>query len=77
MLQLLIGITSLVIGIGMIVAGVPRGGKTVWFVGNPILEPMLPILIIVVCVIGVIEIAAYFTDIEMAALSGAARPRMR
>ena len=77
MFQLLIGIIVLVVGIGMIVACVPRGGKTVWFVGNPFLEPMLPILIIVVCAIGVIEIVAYFTDIEEAVLSGAARPRMR
>ena len=71
--QLLIGITLTFIGIGLMIACVPRRGKTVWFVGNSILEPILPILIISICAIGLIEIAAYFTAIEEATVSGAAK----
>ena len=71
--QLLIGITLTFIGIGLVIACVPRRGKTVWFVGNLILEPMLPILFISICAIGLIEIAAYFTMIEEATVGGAAK----
>ena len=36
--QLLIGIALVVVGIGLVIACVPRRGKTAWFVGNPILN---------------------------------------
>ena len=62
--QLLIGIVLLVIGIGLVIACVPRREKTAWFVGNPILEPILPILMIAICTIGLVEIVGYFTTIE-------------
>jgi hypothetical protein len=75
--QLLIGITLLFIGIGLIVACRPRGAKTVWFVGNPFLAPMVPIFIIAICAIGLMEVTAYFTTIDEAMLSGAAKPPMR
>ena len=71
--QLLIGITLTVIGIGLVIACVPRRGKTVWFVGNLMLEPLLPILFIGICAIGLIEIAAYFTTIEESTVGGAAK----
>lgn len=71
--QLLIGITLTFIGIGLVIACVPRRGKTAWFVGNLFLEPMLPILFISICAIGLIEIAAYFTGIEEATVAGAAK----
>ena len=71
--QLLIGITLIVIGIGLVIACVPRRGKTVWFVGNPILEPILPILIIGMCAIGVIGIASSFSTIDEATVAGTAK----
>ena len=72
--QLLIGIALVVVGIGLVIACVPRRGKTAWFVGNPILEPMLPILMMAICAIGLMEIVGYFTTMdEMTAVGKAAK----
>jgi hypothetical protein len=75
--QLLMGITLTIIGIGLVIACAPRRGKTAWFVGNLILEPMLPILFITICAMGLIEITAYFTGIDEATVSGAANSLAR
>jgi len=71
--QLLIGITLTFIGIGLVIACVPRRGKPAWFVGNLFLEPMLPILFISICAIGIIEIASSFSTIDEATVGSAAK----
>ena len=70
--QFLIGIALVVVGIGSVIACVPRWGKRAWFVGNPILEPMLPILMIAICAIGLIEIVGYFSTMDEMAMVGTA-----
>ncbi len=71
--QLLIGLTLIIITIGALFACMPRGGKTVWFVGKPFLAPAATILMICTLAIGLLLIVAYFTTIDEATLSGMAK----
>jgi hypothetical protein len=71
--ELLIGSTLLVISIGALIACLPRKGKKAWFVGIPFLEPGASILMITAFAIGLILIAAYFTTIDDATLTGVAK----
>jgi hypothetical protein len=71
--ELLIGATLLVVSIASLLVFVPRKGKKAWFVGVPFLEPGVSILMITAFAIGLILIAAYFTAIDDATLSGVAK----
>ena len=70
MQNLLIGIALIVIGIGSVFACVPRGGKKVWFVGNPVLEPVLPVLMIAAVVLGGVLVAGHLTTIDDITMAG-------
>jgi hypothetical protein len=71
--QLLIGVTLIFITIGLLIACLPRRGKTAWFVGKPVLAPAVTILMIATLATGFLLIAAYFTAIDEATLAGAAK----
>jgi hypothetical protein len=71
--QLLIGITLIFITIGVLITCLPRRGKTVWFVGKPLLAPAVTIMMIATLAIGFFLIAAYFTTIDDATLAGATK----
>ncbi len=73
MSQLLIGLALLIVGVGSLLLCVPRRGKTAWFVGMPLFESGVPILMIGAFAIGLILIAAYFTTIDDATLVGVAK----
>jgi hypothetical protein len=70
MSQLLVGITSLIVSIGVLFACLPRHGKTAWVVQKPFAAPALAILMICGLAIGLVEIASYFTTIDELTLSG-------
>jgi hypothetical protein len=72
-LELLIGIMLLIVSIASLVGCRPRKGKKARFVGLPFLEPGASILMITAFAMGLILIAAYFTAIDDAALSGLAK----
>jgi hypothetical protein len=68
--QLLVGITSLIVSSGVLVACLPQHGKTAWVVRKPFVAPALAILMICGLAIGLVEIASYFTTIDELTLSG-------
>ena len=59
LLQLLIGIALIIIGIGSLIACVPRSGKAAWFVGNSFLEPIVPILMVTTLAVGFVMVAGF------------------
>lgn len=61
------------IGTGSLIAVLPRNGKTAWFAKVPFLSSGVPLLMIGTFAIGLILIAAYFTTIDDATLSGLAK----
>jgi len=71
--ELLIGTTLLVVSIASLLVCIPRKGNKAWFVGVPFLEPGASILMITAFATGLILIAAYFTAIDDATLSGVAK----
>ena len=73
MSELFIGATLLVVSVVSLIACRPRKEKKAWFVGVPFLEPGASILMITAFALGVILIAAYFTTIDDATLSGVAK----
>ena len=68
--QLLIGSALMIIGVVSLLVCLPRNGKKAWFVGKPLVESGVPILMIATFAIGVILITAYFTTIDNATLTG-------
>lgn len=68
--QLLIGSALMIIGVVSLLACLPRHGKKAWFVGKPLVESGVPILMIAIFAMGVILIAAYFTTIDNATMTG-------
>jgi hypothetical protein len=71
--ELLVGTSLLILSIGALIASLPRHGKKAWFVGTPFVEPGASILMITAFAVGLILIAAYFTTIDDATLSGVAK----
>ena len=71
--ELLIAITLLIIGLGLLIACHPRRGKTAWFVGKPILESGVSVLLVATVAIGLMMLVAYFTTLDDATLAGAAK----
>ena len=69
--NLLIGIALIVIGIGSLFASLPRGSKKVWFAGNPILAPSLPIFMIAAIILGAVLVTGHVTTIDDITLTGA------
>jgi hypothetical protein len=70
MRELIVGIALIFGSIGLVLACRPRHGKTLAFVKWPVVGPTVSILITACLAIGVLFIAAYFTDIDVATLSG-------
>ena len=73
MSELLIGVALVAMGIGSLIACMPRRGKTAWFIGKPLLESGVPIAMIAMFAIGLILVAAYFTTIDDVTLVTKAR----
>jgi hypothetical protein len=71
--ELLFGITLVFITVGSMAICLPRNGKTAWFVHKPFLAPAVSVLIITGLALGLILLAAYFTTIDDATLSGAVK----
>jgi len=71
--QLLIGIVLLIASFGLMAFCAPRRGKSAWFVGVPFLEPGVSIVLVTGIVAGLLLIVAYFTALDEATLSGAAK----
>ncbi|MEP7031365.1 MAG: hypothetical protein ABI830_10570 [Pseudolabrys sp.] len=71
--QLLIGGGLVLLSIGAWIACLPRGGKTRSFVTMPFLAPAVSVVIIGCFAMGLILVAAYFTTIDDATLSGKKR----
>jgi hypothetical protein len=71
--ELVIGVTLMFIGIGSLIAVLPRRGKTAWFARMPILNSGVPLLMITAFVFGIILTLAYFTTFDDITLRGAAK----
>lgn len=71
--ELQLGIALLVISIGALIVSLPRKGKVASFVQKPYLAPMVSIIIITGFAVGLIMLAAHFTAIDDATLSGYAK----
>jgi hypothetical protein len=71
MSQLLIGVVLIFIGVASLIVCLPRKGKKAWFVGKPLFESGVPILMITMFAIGIMLVAAHFTTIDDATLAGA------
>ena len=71
--QLFYGSVLMLLGVGLLIASLPRKGKKAWFVGKPFLESGMPILMIATFSLGLILIVAYFTTIDDATLAGAVK----
>lgn len=71
--QLVLGVLLTLAGVGSLIAVLPRKGRTVWFARMPFLASGVPLLMIGTFAIGLILIAAYFTTIDNATLSGLAK----
>lgn len=68
--QLTIGIALVLISLGTLVVCLPRKGKTARFVKTPFLAPAISVVMICELALGLILLAAYFTTIDNATLSG-------
>jgi hypothetical protein len=68
--QLLTGLTLLVASAVAVFILRPRRGKAVWVARQPLLAPAVSVLIIGGLAIGLILIAAYFTNIDQMTLRG-------
>lgn len=68
--QLVTGIALVLASIGAVYLCRPRNGKAVWFARTPFLAPMVSIVIIGGLAMGLILLAAYFTNIDVATLKG-------
>lgn len=62
--QLPIGIVLIAASIGLVLWCRPRNGKKAWFVGKPMLAPLVAIVIVASLAYGVFMIAAHFSNIN-------------
>ena len=69
--QLLIGIVLIAASIGLVLWCRPRNGKKAWFVGKPMLAPLVAIVIVTGLALGVFMIAAQFSTIDDGAIGQA------
>jgi hypothetical protein len=70
MRDLIVGIALICSSFGLVLGCRPRHGIPLAFVKWPVVGPTVSILITAGLAIGVLFIAAYFTDIDVATLSG-------
>ena len=69
--QLLIGLTLLILSLGIVIFLRPQRGKSVSaFVKKPLVGPLLASLVTVGFGVGLILLASYFTTIDNVKLSG-------
>lgn len=73
MSELLIGAGLMILSFVWLLVSLPRHGRKAWFVGRPLVDSGIPILMITVFAIGVTLLTAYFTTIDDATLSGIRR----
>jgi hypothetical protein len=71
--NLFIGIVLFVASIAVVLACRPRRGKTVWFVGKPLLAPLVSIVVVAGLAYGVFMVAAHFSDINEGTIGGKKR----
>jgi len=71
--QLVSGFVLMLASLGLLMLCVPRHGKKAWFVGLPLIETGVSVVVVTGFVLGLLFIAAYFTAIDDATLAGAAK----
>ncbi len=69
--QLLIGVVLIAASIGLVIWCRPRNGKKAWFIGKPMLAPLVAIVIVTGLALGVFMIAAQFSTIDDGAIGQA------
>ena len=69
--QLLIGVVLIAASIGLVIWCRPRNGKKAWFIGKPMLAPLVAIVIVTGLALGVFMIAAQFSNIDDGAIGQA------
>lgn len=69
--QFVIGIVLIAASVGLVLWCRPRNGKKAWFVGKPMLAPVVAIVIVTGLAMGVFMIAAQFSTIDDGAIGQA------